>query len=283
MEEKHKKEERTEKYYTPIAIIIAALIIATPIVMLGNDITGKLTTIAKNIEKIKIETTQPTQNDTQETAETIKLDFEKLKDDDAMKGQKDAKVTIIEFSDFQCPFCKRFYDNAYKQIVKDYIETGKANIVFRDFPLNSIHPQAQKAAEAAECAGDFGKFWEMHDKLFENQTTLSTDNYKKWAQELGIDKTKFDECLDKGKYAQEVNKDLQDGANIGITGTPSFVIVLQNTEKVKQALTEYKNKNPQYAGYINEIESTNDKLFGVIVIGARPYEVFKGIIEAGQA
>ncbi len=145
-------------------------------------------------------------------------------DDDAVLGNKDAPVTIIEFSDFQCPFCERFYTESFSQIKTNYIDTGKVRLVFRDFPLTSIHPQAQKASEATECVrakGGDAAFWKMHDKIFENQASLSLDNLKKWAKDLGFN---IDSCLDSGEKAQEVNKDNSDGSSYGISGTPSFFI-----------------------------------------------------------
>ncbi|MBS3128389.1 DsbA family protein [Candidatus Woesearchaeota archaeon] len=144
-------------------------------------------------------------------------------DDDAVLGDPNAPVTVIEFSDFECPFCGRAYEDAVKQMKKEYVETGKVKFVYRDYPL-SFHPQAQKAAEAAECAGDQGKYWEMHDKLFENQQSLSVENHKKWAAELGLNSATFNDCLDSGKNAEEVQKDSQDGNAAGVSGTPTFYI-----------------------------------------------------------
>ena len=102
-------------------------------------------------------------------------------------------------------------------------ETGKVKIVVRDFPL-SFHPHAQKAAEAAECAGEQGNYWAMHDKLFGNQSSLGVDNYKEWAGELGLDQARFDECLDSGAMAEEIQKDMADGSAYGVDGTPIFFI-----------------------------------------------------------
>ena len=145
-------------------------------------------------------------------------------DDDAAKGEEDAPVTIIEFSDYECPFCQRFYSQTLSQIQSQYIDTGKARLIYRDFPLNNIHPQAQKAAEAAECAGEQGKYYEMHDKLFENGVQGGITSYKKYAQEIGIDTNEFSSCLDSGKMAAEVSKDLQDGQQAGVAGTPAFFV-----------------------------------------------------------
>ena len=146
-----------------------------------------------------------------------------MKDDDVVQGDANAPVTIVEFSDFQCPYCGRNFEQTYPQIKKLYIDTGKVKYVMRDFPLN-VHPEAQKAAEAAGCAEEQGKFWEMHDKLFSNQQDLSVANEKTWAQEIGLDTKKFGECLDSGKRAAEVQKDIQDGQAYGVSGTPAFFI-----------------------------------------------------------
>lgn len=151
-------------------------------------------------------------------------------DDDAVLGKADAPVTVIEFSDFQCPFCKRFRDQTFDLLKTTYIDTGKVKFVYRDFPLSSIHPNAQKAAEAAECAGEQEKYFDMHDKIFAGLPVWGSapnpaDTFKQYAQELGLKKADFDSCLDSGKMASEVSKDLTDGSASGISGTPGFWIV----------------------------------------------------------
>src|SRR3989304_9730917 len=127
------------------------------------------------------------------------------------KGDKNAKVTLIEFSDFQCPFCALYVNQTLPQIENDYIKTGKVKYVFKDFPL-SIHQNAPKAAEAALCAGEQGKYWEMHDLLFKNQKALGPDNLSSYAKDLALDTSKFKECLDSGKYAAKIKKDMEEGA-----------------------------------------------------------------------
>lgn len=144
-------------------------------------------------------------------------------DDDAVKGNSDAPVTIIEFSDYECPFCGRHFEQTYSQIVKEYVDTGKVKLVFRDFPLD-FHESAQKAAEAAECAGEQGKYWEMHDKLFENQNALDVDSLKQYAKDIGLNTANFDSCLDSGEMEDEVKEDMVDGQNYGVSGTPAFFI-----------------------------------------------------------
>jgi len=147
-----------------------------------------------------------------------------LEDDDPFLGDEDAPLTIVEFSDFQCPFCGRFRDQTLDQIEEEYIDTGKVKFVYRDFPLSSIHPFAQKAAEASECADDQDKFWEYHDVLFENQRSLDTGSLKKYAVDLGLDTSEFNTCLDSGKHADEVTKDLNDAQRAGGRGTPFFIV-----------------------------------------------------------
>src|SRR3989344_6120600 len=142
-----------------------------------------------------------------------------LVDDDPYLGKKDAPLVMVEFSDFQCPFCARFRQQAFDQIKQQYVDTGKVKFVYRDFPLESIHPTARKAAEASECADEQGKFWEYHDKIFEDQTALSLDSLKQWAKDLGLDANKFNTCLDSNKYADEVTKDLDDATKSGGRGT----------------------------------------------------------------
>ncbi len=146
-------------------------------------------------------------------------------DDDAFKGNENAPVTIVEFSDYECPFCGRFYSETLSQLESEYINTGKVKFVYRDFPLG-FHQNAQKAAEAAECAGEFGndEYWEMHNKLFEEGVDGGINAFKQYAKEIGLDSKKFDNCLDSGQMESEVNADLNDGVSYGVSGTPGFFI-----------------------------------------------------------
>jgi protein-disulfide isomerase len=136
------------------------------------------------------------------------------------KGPEGAPITIVEFSDFQCPFCSKALASV-DEVMKAY--DGKVRLVFRHFPLE-FHKQAPKAAEASMCAADQNKFWEMHDKLFANQQALMPDDLKKHAAELGLDAARFNECLDSGKHAATVTKDFEEGKKAGVTGTPAFFI-----------------------------------------------------------
>ena len=137
-----------------------------------------------------------------------------------IRGNKDAPVTIVEFSDFQCPFCSRARPTVNK-VRETYGD--KVRIIFRNFPL-SIHPQALKAGEAAACAGEQGKFWEMHDRLFANQNKLQVADLKEHAGALGLDAAAFTQCLDSGRHTADMQKDVEAGAGYGVSGTPSFFI-----------------------------------------------------------
>lgn len=138
-----------------------------------------------------------------------------------IRGPENAAVTIVEFSDFQCPFCGNLYP-VMKEIETKYKDTVR--IVYRQFPLTSIHPFAQKAAEASLCAKDQNKFWEYHDSLFENQQALSIDDLKTRAVNLQLDTAAFNACLDSGKQVDAINKDVLEGNRVGVTGTPALYI-----------------------------------------------------------
>lgn len=155
----------------------------------------------------------------------------------AVQGDADAPVTIVEFSDYQCPFCLRFFQETKPLIDEQYVETDKVRFVYKDFPIDSIHAQARAAAEAAECAGAQGAYWAMHDRIFEGKDEWAdnpdaVDIFKGYAAELELDTEQFNTCLDDGVYADEVQADLEEGQRASITGTPGFYI---NGRKVEGA------------------------------------------------
>lgn len=168
-----------------------------------------------------------------------------------VSGKDSAKVTIVEFSDFQCPFCGRFYTDTLPQIRKEYIDTGKVKLYYRHFPLD-FHPAAFPGAVASECANEQGQFWTFHDKVFSGQDKIGaqgmtadqiTQQYKTWATEIGLDATKFNSCYDSQKFKEQVTSDQADGKTAGVSGTPTF--------------------------YIN----------GTQLVGAQPYAAFKAAID----
>jgi protein-disulfide isomerase len=138
-----------------------------------------------------------------------------------VRGAADAPVTVVEFSDFECPFCKQT-NPTLKQLLERY--PGKVRLAYRDFPLDSIHPQARRAAEAARCAHDQGKFWEYHDVLFTQSPQLAPEDLRRYAEQVGLDVAKFEGCLAAGVHKAAVQRDLDEGNRLGITGTPAFFI-----------------------------------------------------------
>jgi len=140
---------------------------------------------------------------------------------DHIRGGKRAKVTLVEYSDFECPFCSRFYPTV-KQVEQEYGD--EVRLVYRHFPL-SFHPQAQPAAEASECASEQGKFWEFHDGIFENQERIGDALFKELAQKIGLNVNKFNDCASSGKFKQKVIDQQNGGAAAGVGGTPHTFVV----------------------------------------------------------
>ncbi len=142
-------------------------------------------------------------------------------DDRPSRGPSDAPVTIVEFTDYECPYCRRYYRQTYHQLVEQY--EGEVHYVVRNYPL-SIHPNARKAAEAAECAHNQGRFWEYHDHLFEHADALEPADLKSYARELGLDGEQFEQCLESGAESETVEGDMATGRRLGIRGTPTFFV-----------------------------------------------------------
>jgi protein-disulfide isomerase len=161
-------------------------------------------------------------------------------DDDPALGPANAPITIIEFSDYECPYCRRWHTEVFNQLRQEYGD--KIRFVYRDFPLSSIHPDAEPAAEAANCANEQGAFWQYHDLLFSG-AGLSKEIYMQYAVQLGLDVQSFQTCIDSGRYSQEVQADYQYASQLGVRSTPTF--------------------------FIN----------GLPVVGAQPYDVFKQVID----
>jgi len=196
---------------------------------------------------------QQAQAPTQRTASQI---FQVSLDDDPFKGNPNAPVTVVEFSDFQCPFCSRFFTQTLPALEENYINTGKIKLVYKDFPLDNLHPNARPAHIAAECADEQGKFWEYHDVLFENQGQWSrlssadlSSQLNQYATSMGLDSASFDSCLSSPSMADEVNADFLQAASYGATGTPTFFI-------------------------------GNEKNGFIKLVGAQPYAAFQAAINA---
>lgn len=157
------------------------------------------------------------------------------------KGSKTAKVTIEEFCEFECGFCAKFHNEVFPQLEKDYINTGKVLFIFRNYPLIPKKGNSMIAAQAAECALEQGKFWEYHDKLFENRKALELDDLKKYARELRLDTLTFKKCLDNNETKAAVEQDIQEGKKRGINGTPTFYI----NGKESAGVSSYENFKEQ--------------------------------------
>ena len=156
-------------------------------------------------------------------------------------GPEDAPIVIVEFSDFQCPFCKRFNDETFRQLLAAY--PGKIRFVFRHLPLTSIHPEAFPSAEASMCANEQNSFWEYHDKLFENQDKLGSELYLQIAGDINLDVGEFENCLGTERYKDLIQQDSDFAVNLGVQSTPTF--------------------------FIN----------GLALVGAQPLETFKQVID----
>ncbi|MGB7930695.1 MAG: DsbA family protein [Gammaproteobacteria bacterium] len=151
--------------------------------------------------------------------------------ENTMLGAADAPVTVVEFTDYQCAFCKRFIQTTFPLLKRDFIDTGKVRWIVRDLPLG-FHPNANKAAQAAHCAGDYGKFWEMRDTLFRNNANLGIEQLSGYAREIGLDGDAFDACLSSDRHQAQIAQGSQEADRIRITGTPSFVIGKTATDTV---------------------------------------------------
>jgi protein-disulfide isomerase len=156
-------------------------------------------------------------------------------------GPENAPITLVEFSDYQCPYCKRWHDEVYQQLLAAY--PGQIRFVYRQFPLTSIHPDAMSAAIASLCAEDQDSFWQFHDKLFSNEYGLGRDAFTKYAADLGLNTSAFETCLDSGKFDDFIQQDMDFSLNLGIRSTPTF--------------------------FVN----------GLAVVGAQPIDAFKQVID----
>ena len=171
-----------------------------------------------------------------------------------MKGSATATLTVFEFSDYQCAFCGKFFRETFPQIDEEYIKTGKLRYVIGAFPILSLHPQAANAAQAAHCAGDQGKFWDMHERLFRSQKNISADVLVQHAAALALDVPFFTECLTSEKYSRRIEAEFTEGQKAGVRGTPTFFV--GRTEP-------------------NETQMRFEK----VIRGAQPYATFKEVFE----
>jgi protein-disulfide isomerase len=161
-----------------------------------------------------------------------------------VKGAPAAKVVVAEFTDYQCPFCARYVRETLPRIEQEYVKTGRIRYTVREFPLEQIHPQAFTAAEAALCAGDQGKYWEMHARLFEHQKALGADQLPGHAAAVGVEPKAFAECLQSGRHGNRVRADLGEGAKAGVRGTPMFFIGIADESGAMKAVRALRGAVP---------------------------------------
>lgn len=251
LETQNKKSTPTGMIIALVAVVAVAAFFAGSYFSSMDSDTVTRSELQQAISRLesKMESNQPTP---QQAPQPVRISL----DDDPIRGDPDAPITIIEFSDFQCPFCARFHEQTLPSLLEEYIDEGKVNFVYRDFPIQSIHPNALPAAVAAECADDQGKYWEYHDILFEKQSSWARldsnsaiSTFSQYATDIGLEKEQFDSCLGSGKHLEEVQGDLRDGRDYEITGTPGFFI-------------------------------GNEEIGFVKLNGAQPFESFKRIIDA---
>lgn len=238
---------------TPKAIILGSIIISIAILIQGGVI--KIGPKASNGQAAApAASPSPAQQAPQQpTSAKVSVD------DDPVLGSKEAKVTLIEFSDYECPFCKRHFTDVYPSLKKDYIDTGKVKMVFRDYPLPFHDPMATFEANAASCAREQGGdsvYFKFHDSLFtktkSNGNGLTKDEVYQIASDIGLNQADLKTCADSLKYAEEVKKDVVDGSSAGVSGTPSF-----------------------FAGK----SDPSGTITGNIIVGAQPYTAFQSAID----
>ncbi len=235
------KEGKDGAYAIAGAFLISAIILSAAIIYAVGNLNGSLQQVQQGITEVKValanapsvaaapaapQRVQPTTQPPAATPPPQPQPKGKVLLQDAVsKGSEDAKYALVEYSDFQCPFCQRFFQQTEAQLFTDYVDTGKVRFVYKHFPLDSIHPNARPAAQASECARDQGKFWEMHDKIFEKSPDIGSASLKQMAAELKMDTAKFNACLDSGEKNAVVEAQLQEGIQNGIGGTPGFLLV----------------------------------------------------------
>lgn len=254
----NKNEKISVKKSTFNGLLLGTIILVGVLAFFAGAYTSNLNStqistedLDKAMAKLELKLLQ-NQLPTKQVAEPVKISM----DNDPIIGNPDAPITIVEFSDFQCPFCARFHIQTLPLLLGEYIEKGKVKLVFRDFPIQSIHPNALPASVAAECANDQNKFREMHDALFENQnnwnnleTIDALSLFSQYASDIKLDQESFDLCLNSGKHIPEIQNDLNDGRDYGVSGTPGFFV-------------------------------GNDQIGFVELKGAQPFESFKKVIDA---
>lgn len=257
----------------PVAVIIAGILIAGAVFLRGGS------------SPVLPPVQQPTQAGNKPLPSPEVILLRAIDASDHIRGNPDAKVVFVEFSDTECPFCKRFH-NTMVQLMSEYGKTGNVAWIYRHYPIPELHSKAPKEAEALECAGELGgngKFWEYTDRIFavtNSNDSLDPARLPQAATEVGLDVTKFNTCLASGKYAARVQADKDDGTAAGVDGTPHSVLVLKqpiSTEQ-KTALTALLESYRGQTGMLPITFSTDGLRVGLN--GAMPYQIVKQTVDA---
>ena len=226
-------------FYSVLTVLAFAAGVLLGYVVWGMDLTENVAAAAQS-PQTAAQARGPVAEAPVATSEPEYVRYDVPSDGYYATGPEDAPITIIEFSDYQCPFCRRWHQEVYQPLLAAY--PGKIKLVYRHLPLTSIHPDAFPAAEAAMCAGEQNAYWQYHEKLFASEL-LGTEVYKQYAQELGLDMTTFEACITDHKYQQAIQEDSDFAVNLGVRSTPTF--------------------------FVN----------GLAIVGAQPLEVFKQVID----
>lgn len=197
----------------PLAFVTG---IAAGYLFWGRDSVAVLPANPPTTQSSESSSAQTTDSQTKATRYDVPID------DDPSLGPADAPITLIEFSDYECPFCRKWHTEVFPRLLEAY--PNQIRYVYRDFPIASIHSNAVSAAEAANCAGDQGKYWEFSEKLFAMEYSLGQEAYTSYSQSLNLDQSKFDECISSRRHQAEVQADFDYAANLGISSTPTFFI-----------------------------------------------------------
>jgi protein-disulfide isomerase len=197
---------------------------ATLMVMSGSVLAAPMTkdqgdAILKELREIKQLLAKPQQQQAPAVPQNLKVNG----DAKYVLGKSDAPLTLVAFTDYQCPFCGRFETTTFPEIKKNFIDTGKVRFILRDLPLD-FHPFALKAAQSVHCAGDQGRYWEMKELVFKNQSKIDVDSLAGYAKDISLNDDTFKSCMDEGKHLQEIRDEAQYAQSLGITGTPTFVL-----------------------------------------------------------
>jgi protein-disulfide isomerase len=219
----------------------------------ADEIFLQISELRKTVQELKIQMGRMNQElaDLKREVENSKPTMPLVGTETRIQGKAEAPLVIAEFSDYQCPYCRKHATATLPRLRQDYVDTGKVRYLLRDFPLG-FHGEARKAAIAARCAGEQGQYWPMHDRLFERQDHLSKDTYAALAKELGLKPADFAACLDDPRQARAVDEDSALGERLGVQGTPAF-----------------------FVGRVRNGQLTDLKKLA----GTQPYEAFQRVIE----